>query len=488
MLDDKILGETSLWISKLLGLHYPKSRWKDLERGLISAAKELGLGSDFEDINRWLEGGNFTTLELDTLTNYLTVGETYFFRDKALLETFQKQIIPEIVVEQYGKNQSLKIWSAGCCTGEEPYTLAMILLETIPEIRNWNISIIATDINRTYLEKARNGVYSNWSFRDTPAHIKSRYFSKVKAGWQIAPEVMNMVQFAHLNLAENQYPALQLQLSLADIIFCRNVLMYFSNELIKSIGQKFYEALNPRGWFITSPVELSDENFQLFNKIQYDKSIVYRKTEKRNTLITSSLNNIPNKIPPVKNKLTTKPTIEKTVQKVQPKNAPVKEPKLENLLHIAETYYQKKQYQACADFCSTIPKLTEVEKPMMELWVKSLANLGRYDEAIKKGTELLKLNNLNAGLYYIVATILVETKEFTEAELMVKRALYLDPSHILSHLLLGNIYQNTNNSDGVQKHFGNVRKLLANIDENSILENAGGLTAGSILLLAGSSK
>jgi chemotaxis protein methyltransferase CheR len=264
--------------------------------------------------------------------------------------------------------------------------------------------------------------------------------------------------------------------------------MYFSNELIKSIGQKFYDALNPRGWFITSPVELSDENFQLFNKIQYDKSILYRKTEKRNTLITSSLNNIPNKIPPVKNKLTTKPTIEKTVQKVQPKNAPVKEPKLENLLHIAETYYQKKQYQACADFCSTIPKLTEVERPMMELWVKSLANLGRYDEAIKKGTELLKLNNLNAGLYYIVATILVETKEFTEAELMVKRALYLDPSHILSHLLLGNIYQNTNNSDGVQKHFGNVRKLLANIDENSILENAGGLTAGSILLLAGSSK
>jgi len=307
MLSDNTLHNISQQIGKLLGLDFPKNRWDDLERGLISAAKELGLRENVEALNSWLEGNAFSSKELETLSNHLTVGETYFFRDKAILDVFQMKIIPGILAERFGKNQSINIWSAGCCTGEEPYTLAMLLHETIPDLQNWHVSILATDINRVFLHKAKEGIYSNWSFRETPVQLRDKYFIKSKANWQIIPEIKKMVHFSHLNLADDHYPSPETQTNKIDIIFCRNVLMYFSNDLIQSVGRKFYEALNPGGWFITTAVELNDENFPMFTRIQIDKSIVYSRTEKKYHFAVKGQDKAVDKIQPAKKNVPAKP-------------------------------------------------------------------------------------------------------------------------------------------------------------------------------------
>ncbi|NOU47758.1 MAG: hypothetical protein HOO86_11950 [Bacteroidales bacterium] len=481
MLSDNTLHNISQQIGKLLGLDFPKNRWDDLERGLISAAKELGLRENVETLNGWLEGNAFSPKELETLSNHLTVGETYFFRDKAILDVFQMKIIPGILAERFGKNQSINIWSAGCCTGEEPYTLAMLLHETIPDLQNWHVSILATDINRVFLHKAKEGIYSNWSFRETPAQVREKYFIKSKANWQIKPEIKKMVHFSHLNLADDHYPSPETQTNKIDIIFCRNVLMYFSNELIQSVGKKFYEALNPGGWFITTAVELNDENFPLFTRIQIDKSIFYSRTEKKYHFVIKGHEKAVEKIQPVKKNVPAKPKPVKTQVRLSPVNEISTEKPSSNPINKAIELFKNKQYRLCADLCSHEVTKTNNKTEWLMLLVKSFANLGHYDKALDWGAQLIKLDGLNSESYYILATIFFEKKMFTESEMMLKRALYLDQTHVLSHLLIGNVYLSLANHEAATRHFDNVNKLLASVDENKILEGSEGLTAGGIM-------
>jgi chemotaxis protein methyltransferase CheR len=480
MLSDNTLQSISQQIEKLLGLNFPKNRWDDLERGLISAAKELGLRENVEALNIWLKDNAFSPKELEILSNHLTVGETYFFRDKAILDVFQKNIIPGILAERFGKDQSINIWSAGCCTGEEPYTLAILLTETIPDLQNWRISILATDINRVFLHKAKEGIYSNWSFRDTPTQLRERYFVRSKSNWQIIPEIKKMVHFSHLNLAEDHYPSPETRTNKIDIIFCRNVLMYFSNELIQSVGKKFYNALNPGGWFITTAVELNDENFSLFTRIQIDKSIVYSRTEKKYHFTVKGHDKAIEKIQLVKKNVPTKPKPVKTPIRLSPVAETSTEKPSLNPINKAKELFNNKQYRPCADLCSHEITKTNNKTEWLMLLVKSFANLGLYDKALDWGAQLLKLDGLNSESYYILATIFFEKKMFTESEMMLKRALYIDQTNVLSHLLIGNVYLSLANHEAAKRHFDNVKKLLASVDENKILEGSEGLTAGGI--------
>lgn len=482
MLSERILHQTSQQVSDLLGLHFPKSRWSDLSRGLIAAAKDLGLGNNLEYINIWFDGRTFTPDELDILTNHLTVGETYFFRDKTVLDAFQNNIIPALLAERFGKNQRINIWSAGCCTGEEPYSLAILLLETVPDIQHWQINILATDLNRTFLQKAAKGIYGNWSFRETPEKLRDRYFTKVKTHWQIAPEVQKMVHFKQLNLAEDSYPSAQSETSYQDIIFCRNVLMYFSNDLIQSIGIKFYEALNPNGWLITTAVEVNDEFFSTFARIQVENSILYQKSEKKvriyNRWPEPNPDNKTGKKEPVKQKPHIKnPVLHKHIYEHQKKETQhIKKP-----LDEANTYFKKGLYQMCADLCSREISFNVDKIPWLVLLVQAYANLGKHEDALSWGAQLLKLDSLNVENYYMLASIYAADKAFADAESLLKRGLYLDQTHILSQLLLGNVYLRLGNQMVAARHFSNVRKLLAPLDENILLEGSDGLTVGSIL-------
>ena len=225
MFSDATLQNASLMVASHLGLHFPRNRWSDLERAVRMAARELGVNETDQGISGWLSGDPMTSRELEVISNYLTVGETYFFREKPGLDAFQKHIIPEIIRERQGKEQYLRIWSAGCCTGEEPYTLAIILKETIPDLNNWKVTLLATDTNSHFLSKAKEGIYGSWSFRETSPPAKSRYFLPAGRDWEIIPEIQKMVTFSSLNLAKDEYPSALNNTHAMDVIFCRNVLM-----------------------------------------------------------------------------------------------------------------------------------------------------------------------------------------------------------------------------------------------------------------------
>ena len=278
---EKSMDQLAELISNKMGLHFPKERWNDFERGLSAASKEFGFSNMHDCIDRLLSS-ELSKQQIEMLAGYLTVGETYFFREKKSFEILENQILPGLIDKRKQKEKTIKIWSAGCATGEEPYSIAILLTRIIPDLNDWNITILATDINPHFLKKAKEGCYGQWSFRDAPLWLKEQYFIKTGDNWfELLPSIKKMVQFNYLNLAENTYPSVLNQTNAMDIIFCRNVIMYFSSELIKKTIQKFYQSLVNGGWLIVSPVETSQYLFFSFEALNFGSITLYRKNEER---------------------------------------------------------------------------------------------------------------------------------------------------------------------------------------------------------------
>lgn len=235
------------WITFHMGLHMPRERLPDLKRRLLSAAREFHFDS-IEPFVSWLLSTKLTQRQIETLASHLTVGETYFFRETASLEALEKYILPELI-ESRRSTRSLRVWSAGCATGEEPYTIAIMLSRLIPDISKWQVTLLATDINARSLERASQGIYREWSFRGDFQWLKDQYFTRTLDGrYRISEKIRKMVTFNYLNLATDTYPSLYNNTNAMDIIFCRNVLMYLEPSLAKRVVGRFYRALIDEGW------------------------------------------------------------------------------------------------------------------------------------------------------------------------------------------------------------------------------------------------
>lgn len=174
---------------------------------------------------------------LADLLGSITVGESYFFRDKNQMQLLEKNILPRLI-KQNKNNLTLRIWSAGCSTGEEIYTIAMLLYELIPDIGLWNLHLLGTDINVNALEKAALGSYGQWSMRSIPEKYIQRFFLKNQRTYLLSPKICNLVHFKYLNLSDNSYPSIINGINKIDLILCRNVLIYFDNDLVAKIMKK----------------------------------------------------------------------------------------------------------------------------------------------------------------------------------------------------------------------------------------------------------
>ena len=273
-LSDQLLSQLSECVASQLGLHFPRTRWRDLERGIQSAAREFGT-PDAESCARWLLSAPLTKNQIEILASELTVGETYFFREQRSFAILGERILPELLRVRQGAERRLRIWSAGCCTGEEPYSIAILLDRVLPDPRQWHVTILGTDVNPRFLQKAAQGVFGEWSFRAAPAWLKENYFTPVGAQrFEILPRIKAMVTFACLNLAQDAYPALASGTHAMDLIFCRNVLMYFTAEHAQRVIHQFHRSLVEGGWLIVSPVETSAQLFSLFAPIHFEQAVL----------------------------------------------------------------------------------------------------------------------------------------------------------------------------------------------------------------------
>lgn len=192
-------------------------------------------------------------VELSCLIEELTINETYFFRDFPQLQGFAESVLPPYLDKKRAdRDYSLKIWSAACSTGEEPYTLSIILREMIDDFGNWQVRVLATDIDRKVLRHARLGLFGDRSMRDTPIPYRQRYFKEVADGSQILPDAADSVFFEQVNLIDK---AAMRRKAGFDFIFCRNVLIYFDDDSRKRVLASLYDALSPGGYVFLGHAE-----------------------------------------------------------------------------------------------------------------------------------------------------------------------------------------------------------------------------------------
>ena len=199
---------------------------------------------------------------LTDLVAAITIGESYFFRDKNQMQVLEKMVLPRLIKEKQS-SRTLKIWSAGCASGEEIYTIAMLLCELIPDMSSWKLRLLGTDINTLSLTKAAKGIYGQWSMRSIPENYIQRYFSKNGRFYSLSSDICNLVEFKYLNLSDNSYPSIINEINEIDLILCRNVLIYFDNELVTRIMNRLSACMANGSYLFlgaSDPIVLKETN------------------------------------------------------------------------------------------------------------------------------------------------------------------------------------------------------------------------------------
>lgn len=467
-----LLSELNEFLSARIGLYFPKERWCDLERGIIQASSEFGF-KDPESCIRWLFSSPVTKSQIEILASYLTVGETFFFRERKIFDALEELILPGLISSRRNKDQYIRIWSAGCCSGEEPYSIAILLHKMIPDLSDWNIAIVATDINPRFLQKASEGVFSEWSFRDAPSWIR-RYFRKTKRGLEILPCINKMVTFFFHNLAEDTYPSLLNNTNAMDIIFCRNVLMYFSPGHAKNVVQNLFHSLVDGGWLIVSPVETSQELFSQFVTVSFHEATVYRKDASE--FLRRDELNFPACLPLEKKTelhaghISAPPAMDRKEPFAGGETQPYNE---------AMALYEKGKYEEAAEKIVEVFPLDHDTKAMA-LLSRAYANLGKSREALEWCEKAILTDRLNPHYHYLRAMILQERGEAEEAVNSLKRAIYLDPDFVLANYAMGNLCRRQGKPKESDRYFENVSRILRRFRPEQILPESDGITAGRL--------
>lgn len=445
-----LLAGLSDFVATRLGLHFPEQRWRDLQRGIAAAAADFGF-TNGEACARWLLGATVERKHIEVLASHLTVGETYFFREKDSLDALGEHVLPELLRRRRDGERKLRIWSAGCCTGEEAYSLAMLLDRLIPDPETWNVTILATDINPGFLRKAAEGVYGEWSFRGTPEWVRQRYFRKTKDGrLQLQPHIRARVTFSYLNLADDVYPSLLSNTNAMDMILCRNVLMYFTADRARKISDNFHRCLVDGGWLIVSPTETSNTLFSGFSPVEFPGAFLYRKPDGTERPLAHR----PDIFPPAPAAEAPAPW-QPIVPAVADYPGPMAEPE-----------------------AARPPERGAVEEPCVA--ARRCANQGRLVEALAWCEAAIAADKLDPAHHYLQASIQQEQGQAETAVRSLMRALYLDSGFVLARFALGNIELSQGRRRQAERHFAHTLALLRNHADDEILPEAEGLTAGRL--------
>ena len=262
------LSEIRMLIEERTAIHFDASRERFFSARVREHLRERGhtRGTDL------LRAARKSNLEYEALLEKLLTQETIFFRYPAVFQAFEKHVLPEMHVKKFWRNpRTLRVWSAGCSTGEEPYSIAITVLDTLSFADAWEVEILATDIGRQALKTAERGVYAGRSIASVNEKQLASHFSSVKGGYQVKSRLRKIVSFAQMNLASPVY------VGRMDLIFCMNVLIYFSEERRRALVQRFFDALEPGGYLFLGHSESISKMPVKFQAIVLGDCIMYRK-------------------------------------------------------------------------------------------------------------------------------------------------------------------------------------------------------------------
>lgn len=454
------------------GLNFPEKRLPDLELGVRRAFAESTC-SDLESFYALLQDPDSGSLHLQRLINALTVGESHFFRDAGQFDVLFQVALPEIIARRRAL-RTLRIWSAGCAGGEEPYSIAIALRELLPDVDEWAITILATDVNTEALARARQGLYSEWAFREARARqLRGRYFRPVDKHYELAPGVRRMVTFAALNLAEGEYPSIKTNTTFMDLILCRNVTIYFTPDITRSVAARFYDALTDGGWLVVGHSEHSLQTYRQFQTRSYPHAILYQRAGQPSAVTE----NLPVFSPPVV--LPTPASLPPALEPVVVA-APTEDPLDVTLARAIELLEYGHSEQARDLLLGVHVSRTRDFAAVQALLGRAYANLGDWDAAERCCREAIRLDRLASPPYYTLALVLQHQGQIDAAISMMKKALYLDREFVLGHFGLADLYRSKGQLAQALKALDNAGRLLAEYPAEALVPDSGGITAANL--------
>ncbi len=511
VISGELLGLFSKYIEDHLGLYFPKEREGDLARTLRSASAGLGF-KDPEACIRFFLLAPAGRGQIEALAGYLTVGETYFFREEKTFDVLKEHILPELIRWRRESGRHLSIWSAGCATGEEPYSVAILLHSMLPDFREWDINILATDINPHFLKKAARGVYGEWSFRNAPPMFRNRYFRNAAKGrFELLPHIRERVTFRYHNLAGGTTPPLANGIGAMDIIFCRNVLMYFSRKVQEEVVRKFHASLVEGGWLAVSPVEMPANLFPAFIRSDSPGVSLYKKVRKDASLKnengepSAAQTGVPfagdnhgevsagegpvyghearisqetelNGLPAIGPK--EEPEGEAAAPQPSDQTAPYQN---------AMALYREGRYVEAGEEAArllsgeNILSSPDNGKRVFKLLVHIYAAQGRLDDALEMCGKAISCDKLDPGTYYLLAVIQQEMGRSEESAATLKRIVYLDPGFVLAYFFLGDLARRQGKMDESRKQFNNALSAMSRYGQADLVPGSEGLTVGRLI-------
>lgn len=463
----------------IAGLTFPPNRQPSAEAGMRRAMATLGL----RDATALYQAAEVQGDARDVLLGELTVGESYFFRDATPLNVVAEEILPARA-RGHASHRPLRVWSAGCASGEEPYTIAILLREL-----RWTqpVRIVGTDVALARLAAARRGRYTRWALRGVSEARVQQWFTQAGSTFDINGSIRDSVEFEPLNLIDGTHAPIGGQF---DLVLCRNVLIYFELDVVARIAQRLLDALDKDGWLLLGASDPPLADLVSCQATMTANGMMYRRPGRKGT---------PARARPVVHARTPVPALAMPVVPVLASVTPAPvlavslvvdaaladpEPQCDDDLGdvAAElaSLYLAADYPAVEALATRALCARPGDESAMPAWVfciRAVANQGRLHEAGTLCARALELHSLAAELHVLHATLLAQAQWHADAAIAARRAIYLDRRFVMAHMLLGDALSRSGEGAGARRAYENVIELLAGMSDTSAVPGSDGVPA-----------
>ncbi|NDJ85463.1 MAG: hypothetical protein GYB66_06225 [Chloroflexi bacterium] len=401
------------------------------------------------------------------LLSELTVGETYFMRDADQINALRQEVLPALIqLKRQQQDLTLRLWSAGCATGEEAYSLAMLIDELLPNHARWDVQVLATDVNDVALDVARVARYRDWSFRNTSPQLRDQHFKPVQAQdrqeqpvlFEIRPHLRKLVRFQHSNLLNCHHEP-------QDLIICRNVLIYFTRPGAEIAETRLAHSLKPDGWLFLSAVESLRHTRPMFRFQRINDTIVYRKRRVHGGATTDQ------------NALR------------HPVSWSPEKPRDEQ--HAVSAYqqavwtFQRGQLEAARGLLQPLLETAKQRNraPVYSLMAAVLIGLGQQAEAHEFLHAATEADMLYPDAHYLMALVHLQANDWQAARSSLRASIYCRPNFALAHLLSGDLFALEGQSQRAQRAWQTAHRLARALPPDVGLSDVADVTAGQLVSL-----
>lgn len=434
------------WVRDAVGLSLRESDTAALQTWLDEQLQRLHLPHIKAYADLLAQNNTIGQNERALLHGRLTTGETYFYRDPAQLRVIAEQLLLPLVQLRQDQRR-LRLWSAGCATGEEAYTLAMLLMELPVDWSGWDVRILGTDINPAAIETAREGHYSAWSFRALDASRRLRYFlPQGDTQWRVRPELQALVHFASMDLVQDSLPEGYPPMGAFDLIVCRNVFIYMTPETVTRVTQRLGECMADGGYLVCGHSELLGQNLHGLHTRVFPHSLAWHKTaspepEPAPTLFTTAP-------PPSAQDKTGATGVARKTRLLQPQPA-------------------------------RQPETASTQTLLDDAWAQ--ANAGNPTKALQLCARIEQQHPLDARPLYLRAQLAQEGGQWSEALRLLDQVLYLEPDTVAAYVESASLYQQLGQHPRARQRVAAACRLLRRLPADTPIAPYESTVAGDLL-------